>query len=313
MFSIALPAYKSKFLKECISSILAQTYTDFELIIVNDCSPEPIDEIVSQFSDPRIKYFINETNIGGKNLVDNWNNCLDKASREFFVMMGDDDRMDTIFLEEFARLIDQHPDLDVYHCRCKILNEHSEFTGFSPSCPDFESVYDNIWHRLNGHRLQFVSDFLYRTEPLKQRGGYYKLPLAWGSDDITAYTAMGQKGVAHINKAIFQYRSHSTSISSSGSQLLKMDAVMGQAAWYINFLETIPANPDDIIQRQVLIKSIKKLIQKKKLVVLINSMQANLTGAFFKWLKVRNQYQFSVVELVYAALESIKKSKSKSK
>ena len=37
-FSIGIPAYKAKFLKECIDSILAQTYPDFELIIVNDVS-----------------------------------------------------------------------------------------------------------------------------------------------------------------------------------------------------------------------------------------------------------------------------------
>ncbi|MGZ3810617.1 MAG: glycosyltransferase family 2 protein, partial [Mucilaginibacter sp.] len=69
LFTIAIPAYKSQFLEECIASILGQTCTDFELIIVNDCSPQPVEEIVNKFIDPRIHYSKNEVNIGAENLV----------------------------------------------------------------------------------------------------------------------------------------------------------------------------------------------------------------------------------------------------
>ena len=50
-YTIAIPAYKSDFLKECIESILNQTFQDFELIIIDDASPYPIREIISQFND----------------------------------------------------------------------------------------------------------------------------------------------------------------------------------------------------------------------------------------------------------------------
>lgn len=56
-FSITIPAYKAKFLKECIDSILSQTYNDFELIIVNDASPEYLDSIINGYSDSRIRYY----------------------------------------------------------------------------------------------------------------------------------------------------------------------------------------------------------------------------------------------------------------
>ena len=61
-FSITIPAYKRTYLQECIDSILGQTYTDFELIIVNDASPEDLDSIVNSFSDSRIRYYKNEKN-----------------------------------------------------------------------------------------------------------------------------------------------------------------------------------------------------------------------------------------------------------
>ena len=65
-YTIAIPAYKSEFLKDCIQSILVQTFEDFELIIVNDASPENIDEVVHSFSDHRIRYYKNEENFNLK-------------------------------------------------------------------------------------------------------------------------------------------------------------------------------------------------------------------------------------------------------
>ncbi|MBN2773092.1 MAG: glycosyltransferase, partial [Prolixibacteraceae bacterium] len=46
-FSIGIPAFKGKYLKDSISSVLSQSFTSFELIIINDCSPDPVKEIVS--------------------------------------------------------------------------------------------------------------------------------------------------------------------------------------------------------------------------------------------------------------------------
>src|SRR5690606_42120426 len=88
-FSICIPAYKSRFLQECIQSILRQTLDNLELIILNDCSPEPVEEIVFQFEDSRINYVKNSSNVGSLNLVDNWNKCLSLAQGEYIMIMGD--------------------------------------------------------------------------------------------------------------------------------------------------------------------------------------------------------------------------------
>jgi glycosyltransferase len=64
-----LPVFKAKYLSESIDSILNQTMSDFELIIVNDQSPDDIDSIVFSFNDSRIQYDINEKNIGGTDLI----------------------------------------------------------------------------------------------------------------------------------------------------------------------------------------------------------------------------------------------------
>lgn len=55
-FSVTVPAYKAQFLAECIDSILAQTYKNFELIIINDELLQNWEGIVSKYDDQRIRY-----------------------------------------------------------------------------------------------------------------------------------------------------------------------------------------------------------------------------------------------------------------
>lgn len=90
-YSFVLPAYKTGFIKEAIDSILEQTYKDFELIIINDASPEDLNSIVNTYCDERIRYYVNEKNVGGKDLVSQWNHCLQYAVGEYVILASDDD------------------------------------------------------------------------------------------------------------------------------------------------------------------------------------------------------------------------------
>lgn len=307
LFTIAIPAYKSKFLKECIESILIQTCTDFELIIINDCSPEPIDAIVHQFNDPRIAYYKNEVNVGAEHLVKTWNKALNMASGDFFVMMGDDDKLEPNYLEEFIRLINKYDKLNVFHCRSLIIDENSAPVKLTPSWPEHETVYDSIWHRLSGFRLQFISDFVYRTQSLKSCGGFFDIPLAWASDDITAYIVSNDMGIAHTNLPIFNYRQTRYTISSSGSAELKMKAIMIEKDWYDNFLINIPAGKNDKITHGNLLKITGPFIQSKKLRTIADSLDKKTFRGLIKWCKVRSNYQISILDIIKSVFKSLKK------
>ncbi|WP_446498360.1 glycosyltransferase [Escherichia coli] len=64
-------------------------------------------------------------NCGAENVIDNWNKCLSYANGEYFILMGDDDKLDQDYLSEFNDIISSHPDMNVYHCRSLIINEKS--------------------------------------------------------------------------------------------------------------------------------------------------------------------------------------------
>lgn len=305
-FSIGIPAYKSKFFKECIDSILAQSFQHFELIIINDCSPEPLDQIVETYQDHRISYFKNPVNIGAEHVVENWNKCLEKAGGEYFILMGDDDMMEPDYLEEFMRLIRKFPELDVYHCRSLIIDEHSNPITLTPSLPEFETIYDNIWHRINnGKRDQFTSEFVYRTSFLRENEGFFKLPLAWGSDDITAYIACGQKGIAHINKPVFKYRRSRINITSTGNPDSKMLAINLEHQWLNNFLTKEPDCFIDNVLYKDINQIVEKHIQRKRVQVISASLKANFWQNTSKWIYHSRKYNTSVPEIMYAMMVRI--------
>ena len=238
-FTITIPAYKSQFLKEAIESVATQTYQDWELIIVDDCSPENLRAVAEPFlKDSRIRYYRNEKNCGAVDVVDNWNICLEKATGDYIICIGDDDRLKPCCLEAYQSLIEAHPDLNVYHCLTEIIDETGAVIDVQEKRPEWESALSMLWNRWDHRNKQFIGDFCYRTSYLKAEGGYYKLPLAWGSDDITALRAAKEQGIANTQKVCFQYRNNGQTITSSADNAkIKIEAFVAQHRWFSAFLQ----------------------------------------------------------------------------
>lgn len=223
--SITVPAYKAQYLAECIESILAQTYSNFELVIVNDASPQNLDEIVGKYHDDRIRYFKNEKNCGALHVVDNWNKCLAYAKGDYVICMGDDDKLKPCCLEEYAKLINKYPNFNVYHALTEMIDENSNFMYMQEARPEREGVYSMMYGRLKNGRVQYIGDWLFKTDWLRSNGGYVDVPMAWGSDDLTAYAAAQDNGVANSQIPMFQYRINSQTISKRGNASVKLKAL----------------------------------------------------------------------------------------
>ena len=237
-FTVIIPTYKAQYLKKAIESVVAQTIEDWELIIVDDCSPEDIQGVVSSFpSDPRIHYYRNEQNCGAINVVDNWNICLGHASGDYVICIGDDDCLKPNCLETYQKLIERYPTMNVYHCQTEIIDENDQVIDIQEPRPEWESALAMLWHRWDHRNKQFIGDFCYRTSYLKQVGGFYRLPLAWGSDDITALRAAKGLGIANTQAIGFQYRENSHTITSSAANArIKIEALVAQHQWFSAFL-----------------------------------------------------------------------------
>lgn len=242
-FSITIPSYKSRYLQEAVESVLAQTYGDWELIVVDDCSPENLHDIVLPYlSDERVRYYRNEKNCGAVNVVDNWNICLGYCTGDYVICMGDDDRLKPCCLEEYKKLIEKHPGFHVYHARTEIIDENSQPKFLQEERPECESALSLLWNRWDNRADQYIGDFCYDTQKLRVEGGYYKLPLAWGSDDITAVrAARNGGGIANTLVPCFEYRQNSQTITSSNNARTKLEATLAAHRWFRTFINDFAA------------------------------------------------------------------------
>lgn len=237
-FSVTIPSYKSRYLKEAIESIVTQTYENWELVIVDDCSPENLYDIVAPFlSDSRIRYYRNKKNCGAVDVVDNWNICLEYCTGEYVICIGDDDRLKQCCLEEYRKLIEKYPGLEIYHARTEIIDENSAPKFLQEERPEWESALSLLWNRWDNRENQYIGDFCYDTQALRRNGGYYKLPLAWGSDDISAVRAATSKGIANTLIPCFEYRQNSQTITSSKNARTKLEATLASHKWFMEFIK----------------------------------------------------------------------------
>lgn len=301
-FSIAIPAYKSSFLKECIESILQQGYSNFEIIIVDDDSPENIKAIVEPFlSDYRVYFYQNEKNFGAINVVDNWNKCLGYATGDYIICMGDDDRLLPNCLEEYVRLIKKYPEIGIVHGWTELIDENSKFLCLTAPRPEYESVYSFIWNRWNNRFHQYIGDFCFHIEWLREKGGFYKLPMAWESDDISAAIGAMKSGIANSQCLCFQYRVNSHTISMTGDIKVKMEAMSQGRKWYMNFLYIKPESSIDCKFHQMLLMDLQKYYDKKFGHFIFKDMIGH-AWRIFRWLHKGKRYGYSFRALGYATI-----------
>ena len=96
--TVFIPAYnREKYIGEAIESILAQSYTNFELLLIDDGSTDGTLDIMHSFSDSRLRIMRNETNLG---IPRTRNKGIENARGEFIAMLDSDDRAFSTRLEK---------------------------------------------------------------------------------------------------------------------------------------------------------------------------------------------------------------------
>jgi glycosyltransferase involved in cell wall biosynthesis len=124
--SVCIPSYNcAPFLADAIDSVLAQSYSDFELLIIDDCSTDSSAEIISGYAakDSRIVYLRNETNLG---MVANWNRCIELAKGEYIhYLFADDLFASPECLEKMLRVLEADTAISLVVSARNIIDEDS--------------------------------------------------------------------------------------------------------------------------------------------------------------------------------------------
>ena len=124
--SVCLPVYNGeRFLAQAIESVLKQSYADFELLIIDDCSTDSSAEIIQHFKsvDGRVRYLKNECNLG---LFENYNECMKQASGQYIKLFAQDDIFDPTVLERMVNVFETKPEVALVTCAKQWVNEAGE-------------------------------------------------------------------------------------------------------------------------------------------------------------------------------------------
>ena len=105
--SVCIPTYcGATYLGAAIDSVLSQDFTDFELIIIDDNSPDQTSDVVLSYQDSRIRYIKNSMNLGPEG---NWNKCLIEAKGKYFKLLPHDDVLAHDCLSRQVHILDNDP------------------------------------------------------------------------------------------------------------------------------------------------------------------------------------------------------------
>jgi glycosyltransferase involved in cell wall biosynthesis len=121
--SILIPVYNREHLiEETVNSALAQTYRDFEIVIVDNCSTDNTYEILQAMTNtnPQIRLFQNSENLGP---VKNWQKCLEYSKGEYIKILWSDDLIHETFLEKSVPVLENNMDVGFVYTKVKIFSD----------------------------------------------------------------------------------------------------------------------------------------------------------------------------------------------
>ena len=124
LVSILMPVYKTApFLRDALDSLLSQTFTDFEIIVLNDCSPDNAEEILDQYDDPRIVRYRGEHNVGLSNVL---NIGIEMAHGKYIARMDSDDLSLPDRLQVQVDYLNNHPEVDLVSVGMQLFGAKEE-------------------------------------------------------------------------------------------------------------------------------------------------------------------------------------------
>lgn len=270
-----MPAYNSETtICEAIESILAQTYTDFELIIINDGSTDKTADIIKSFQDKRVKLLDNETN---KGLIYSLNRGLDSADGEFIARMDADDISLPRRFEKQIACFHQNPDL----VACGTMIEYFGNTELAP-----RKYITKTSDRENKELLLFTACFAHptvmmRNEVLEKHKLRYDIKFKNCEDYKFWIDLMKYGEFCNVPEILLRYRQSDTQITHSGNPILKENSKKCRQIYIQKYYPEIKLNGQPTLESIRQLPKNKKYNQLKQLLYL--SLPVYGMRAFFQF------------------------------
>lgn len=200
LVSILMPVFKTApYLREAMDSMLAQTFTEFELIVLDDCSPDNAEEILDAFDDPRIVRYKGEKNVGLSNVL---NVGIGMARGKYIARMDSDDVSLPQRLQVQVDYLEKHPDVDLVSVGMRLFGakEGTWIRELNPEKVKIEALF---------HSPVLHASSVWRKDAFEKLGLHFRQEMV-PAEDYDLWTRAMLKGLKLVNlpEVLYEYRIH---------------------------------------------------------------------------------------------------------
>jgi glycosyltransferase involved in cell wall biosynthesis len=212
--SVVIPTYnRAQLIAESIKSVLDQTFTDFELIVVDDGSTDNTREVVDSFQDSRIRYICLEN----RGAAAARNNGIQASSGEYVAFLDSDDVLLKKALESGVQVLDRHPEVAFSCGQIYRMDEKGRVFGVRKLRCRHASIRQGteeiVQFLVYGNHINTMTVMARRSCLFEV--GLFDTTFRYGSEDFDLFVRLAKKyAVAYIAKPIAKAREHSGRISN---------------------------------------------------------------------------------------------------
>lgn len=230
---------RAEYLGKSIKSILDQSYSAFNLIILDNCSTDHTETVVESFDDSRIHYVRHNKNIGG---IGNINYAISHATNKYFMIFHDDDIMYDSLVERQINIMDDNPELAIVSCKSDCIDsegniiEKNVLKGYLEKYRNGEFFLKYLY---NQNFILFPA-IMYRTEFMKSNDILLKEEVGPSADVFMCFEIERNNGcIAILNQSLMAYRKHCEQDSDKNrvEMIVQLFSVLKHNLYYGAILE----------------------------------------------------------------------------
>lgn len=203
--SICIPTYnRANYLRDLLDKITDFEIPDSEIIVIDNHSTDNTAEIFTDHKYKKIKFFINQENIG---MVNNWNRCIEQASGEYILLISSDDLVKPELFIEYQKYISKYPECGLIFSYPIIINADGEQIGVNRNLRH-NLLFKNaaFFRLLIGFNIVMISGALVKKE-VYQKLGQFREGTLYTDWDMWLRVSL-EYPILYLDKPLFFYRVH---------------------------------------------------------------------------------------------------------
>jgi glycosyltransferase involved in cell wall biosynthesis len=241
--AIIIPAYKAIYLSEALDSLVNQTNKEFEVYIGDDASPENLYQIIKEYEGKlNILYKRFEVNLGGKDLVAQWERCIDMATEDWLWLFSDDDVLEPKCVEVFYNFIENNKTAELLHFDVEMIDKNSAYYAHCEPFPEVMTTMEYFEKRINYQINSFVVEYVFTRDLYLRENKFQNFDLAWGADDATWLKFSKSTGIYTLPGAKVKWRFSDSNVSSVTKDIpiitRKINAMISYVKWVQAFFKS---------------------------------------------------------------------------